>query len=135
MEETHVGKLFMPNGVKYFHDPLTVICNFRSGKLHSKYQPNFIEDGLEAVWCYVKKATELPRVHSLTVDACAQVDIILDDQYICFLDRPDSILLSDVWSAKHKKRRLTSRDEERTHPVPHSWKESVMSTWKKPHHQ
>ena len=23
VEETHVGKLFMPNGVKYFHDPLT----------------------------------------------------------------------------------------------------------------
>ena len=37
VEETHVGKLFMPNGVKYFHDPLTVICNFRSCKLHSKY--------------------------------------------------------------------------------------------------
>ena len=34
--ETHVGKLFMPNGVKYFHDLLTVICNFRSCKLHSK---------------------------------------------------------------------------------------------------
>ena len=42
VEETHVGTLFMPNGVKYFHDPLTVICNLRSCKLHSKYQPAFI---------------------------------------------------------------------------------------------
>ena len=37
VEETHVGKLFLPNGVKYFHDPLTVICNFRSCKLHSTH--------------------------------------------------------------------------------------------------
>ena len=37
VEETHVGRLFKPKGVKYFHDPLTVICNFRSCKLHSKY--------------------------------------------------------------------------------------------------
>ena len=36
-------------------------------------------DGLEVVWCYVKEATELPSVHSLIVDACAQANIILDD--------------------------------------------------------
>ena len=34
-------------------------------------------DGLEVVWCYVKEATELPSVHSLTDDAHAQANIIL----------------------------------------------------------
>ena len=64
----------------------------------------------------MKEATELPSAHSLIVDACAQDDIILDDWYFCFLHRPDSMIpLSDVWSAKCKKRR--ARDEERTCPV------------------
>ena len=54
-------------------------------------------DGLEVVWCYVIEAAELPSLHSLIVDACAQANIILDDEYFCFLDRPDSMIpLSDV---------------------------------------
>ena len=40
----------------------------------------------------MKEATELPSVHSLNVDAYAQANIILDDQYFCFLDRPDSMI-------------------------------------------
>ena len=45
----------------------------------------------------MKETTELPSVHSLIVDACAQANIILDDEYFCFLDRPDSMIpLSDV---------------------------------------
>ena len=38
----------------------------------------------------MKEATELPSVHSLIDDAHAQTNIILDDQYFCFLDIPDS---------------------------------------------
>ena len=82
----------------------------------------------------MKEVTELPGAHSSIVDACVQANIILDDQYFCFLDRPDSIIpLSDVWSTKRIKRR--ARDEERSHPVQQGWKESVTSTWKLPHHQ
>ena len=40
--------------------------------------------------CYVKEATELPRVHSLIDDAHAQASCSLDDQYFCSVDRPDS---------------------------------------------
>ena len=45
----------------------------------------------------MKEATELPSMHSLIDDAHAQANIILDDQYFCFLERPDSMIpLSDV---------------------------------------
>ena len=45
----------------------------------------------------MKEATELPSMHSLIDDAHAQANIILDDEYFCFLDRPDSMIpLSDV---------------------------------------
>ena len=45
----------------------------------------------------MKEATELPSVHPLIVVAYAQANIIIDDQYFCFLDRPDSMIpLSDV---------------------------------------
>ena len=45
----------------------------------------------------MKEATEFPSMHSLIDDAHAQANIISDDQYFCFLERPDSMIpLSDV---------------------------------------
>ena len=73
----------------------------------------------------MKEATELPSVHSLIVDACAQANIILNDQYFCFLDRPDSMIpLSDVLE-EHQSHMQTS-------PVIEFWKKEQLSVDTKP---
>lgn len=118
-EETHLGILKMPDNVPYFCDPRQVINHYKGCKLRTE---GMLGLGCAEMWCHVKNKDRLDGAHSSIVDARAQQDIVSDDRFLQFLDRPESIVTTDsVWAAKRKKR--IAQDAELKRPLPKGWTE------------
>ena len=96
------SELAMPKGIKYFMDPLHVIREYKSCKLH----PNTFElEGLSllSVWEYIKKE-RLEGAHNSVVDATAQTDIVAHPEFITFINKTKSIrFITDFFREKDKR--------------------------------
>ena len=126
-EETHLGILKMPDNVPYFCDPRHVINHYKGCKLRME---GMLGLGCAEMWCHIKNNDRLPGAHSSIVDARAQQDIVSDDRFMKFLDKPESVVTVDsVWAAKRKKRTL--QDAELKRPLPLGWTEDD-ATWQIP---
>jgi hypothetical protein len=83
------------------------------------------------MWCHITNNDRLDGAHSSIVDARAQQEIVSDDCFLQFLDKPESIVSIDsVWEAKRKKRIL--QDAELKRPLPKGWTEDD-TTWEIPY--
>jgi hypothetical protein len=118
-EETHLGILKMPDNVPYFCDPRHVINHYKGCKLRTE---GMLGLGCAEMWCHITNNDKLDGAHSSIVDARAQQEIVSDDRFMQFLDKPESIVSMDsVWEAKRKKRIL--QDAELKRPLPKGWTE------------
>jgi hypothetical protein len=60
--------------------------------------------GCTKMWCYIMGKEKLDGAHSLIVDARAQQDIMSDNCFLEYLDKPESMVtMESVWAAKRKK--------------------------------
>jgi hypothetical protein len=83
--------------------------------------------GCAEMWCHVMGKEKLEGAHLSIVDARAQQDIVSDDRFLKYLDKPESMVtMESVWAAKRKKRELQNAELKR--PLPKGWTEDD-TTW------
>jgi hypothetical protein len=59
--------------------------------------------GCVKMWCHVMGKERLDGAHSLIVDARAQQNIMSDNRFLNYLDKPESMVtMKSVWAAKKK---------------------------------
>jgi hypothetical protein len=118
-EESHQGILLMPENVPFFCDPRQVINHYKGCGLRFE---GMLGLGCAEMWCHVMGKEKLEGAHSAIVDARAQQDIVKDDRFLKFLDKPESMVtMESVWAAKRKKRQLQNAELKR--PLPKGWTE------------
>jgi len=109
----------MPKGIKYFMDPLYVIREYKSCKLHPNTSK--LESlSLPSVWEYVKKG--IRGAHNSLVDAQAQTHNVIHPLFIYFIDKTKSIrFIAEIFSRKRQKDLQKSMEPERE--VHQPWEE------------
>ena len=132
-EELFPDKLNMPRWCDYFMDPSAVLKHYKSCKLHNQ-NTGLDGYGLEMTYCHVKGLDEAEGAHSSMVDARMQTEIILDECFQTYIDKPESmVLLDSVWKTKRERRKKCNKEKKR--PVPVGWKEDDTTEWSVPQQQ
>ena len=124
-EVSHKGSLKLPKGLSYFMDPCQVISHYKSCPLNEKNRGE-VGHALEIVYCFVTGKTTLVNAHDAIVDATAQLEVILDERFKLFMDKPKSIkLMKDVFTKKAQKKQ--EQVDELKRKVPPGWTEDYTT--------
>ena len=80
----------MPNNIDYFLDPAYIIKHYKSCELNES-KSGVVGYGLAEVWCFIKEKTQLDGAHDALEDTLAQCEVVHDERFLKFIDKPVSI--------------------------------------------
>lgn len=131
-EVLHRGVLEMPQGLKYFADPIRAIKDYKTNKLNESKRQQDVPLGYGIGTVYTIMFNEMfTNHHDSLCDARAQSKIFIQDIFQETFDRWRVVdLLDDVWTGKHK--REAEYKQEPTRAVPFGYIDSCEETYTPP---
>ena len=82
----------LPSQLLYYMDPYRILSKWKTCKMH-KSKMNSLK--LRAVWGHIKGDETLDDAHNSLVDARAQADLLVHENFVSFLDRIESAVTVD----------------------------------------
>jgi len=130
-EVLYRGVLEMPQGLKYFHDPIIALKYKRNPFHESKRQQDVpVGYGIGTIYS-IMYGQMFPSHHNSVFDARAQATIFSDPRFQTTFDKPQCVvLMDDVWGGKQK--REAEYTQEPTRAVPLGYVDSGMDTYEPP---
>ncbi|EJK64049.1 hypothetical protein THAOC_15253 [Thalassiosira oceanica] len=120
-EVLYRGQLYMPEGVKYFADPMNAIKGYKKNAFNEKNRTRNQPDGYGLGVVYeLMFQKRLKNAHNSIVDARAQAEIFKHPEVQKTFDLTQNVILMDeVWKGKKVKR--VEQAAELTRSVPMGW--------------